>query len=128
MLTFIASEYGLPYTKESLGNWFRDNAVKPVGLIKRSAHGLRKAAARRFAELGANEATLNAIFGWSDPRMAASYVRQADMKAKALAAFALADRWDAHEVLTPVRPKRRTDIPPHLPMWGNVKQKILSYQ
>jgi integrase len=92
VLAFISSEYGLPYTKESLGNWFRDNAVKPAGLVKRSAHGLRKSAARRFAELGATESTLNAIFGWSDPRMAAYYVRQAQMKAQALAAFALADR------------------------------------
>jgi integrase len=67
---------------------------KPVGLVKRSAHGLRKAAARRFAELGANEATLNAIFGWSDPRMAAYYVRQADMKSKALAA----SRWPTNAI------------------------------
>ena len=99
VLAFITSEYGRPYTKESLGNWFRDNAVKPSGFMRRSAHGLRKAAARRFAELGMNEATLNAIFGWSDPRMAAYYVRQASMKGQALAAFALADRCDSSDGL-----------------------------
>ena len=99
VLAFITSEYGLPYTKESLGNWFRDNAVKPARLVKRSAHGLGKRRRDGSPNSGANEATLNAIFGWSDPRMAAYYVRQADMKAKALAVFALADRCDPSGVL-----------------------------
>lgn len=124
VLSFITSEYGLPYTKESLGNWFRDNAVKPVGLVKRSAHGLRKAAARRFAELGANEATLNAISGWSDPRMAAYYVRQADMKSKALAAFALADDCDPSGLLNggqDERVNRHSPTSPNVGEYGKEK-------
>ena len=107
VLTFITSEYGLPYTKESLGNWFRDNAVKPVGLVKRSAHGLRKAAARRFAELGANEATLNSIFGWSNPRMAA-LLRAAGRHEGESVGVRLRSPTSTipAEYCTPVRPKR----------------------
>ena len=42
-LTFIAGENGHPLTKESFGNLFR-KACRAAGL-RRSAHGLRKAAA-----------------------------------------------------------------------------------
>jgi integrase len=85
-LAFITSAHGRAFVKESLGNWFRD-AVGRAGLSNRSAHGLRKAAARRFAEAGASEKQLNAIFGWTDPRMAAKYVRAADGKRIALQAM-----------------------------------------
>ena len=86
VLAFISSEYGRPYTKESLGTGSA-TSDEPAGFVRRSAHGLRKAAARRFAEIGINEATLNAIFGWSDPRMAAYYVRQASMKVTGVGCF-----------------------------------------
>ena len=68
-LTFIAGKNGRPLTKESFGNPFRQ-ACRDAGLMNRSAHGLRKAAATRAAEHGATEAELAAIFGWSGGRMA----------------------------------------------------------
>lgn len=44
-----------------------------------SAHGLRKARARRAAEDGATEAQLNALFGWADgSRESAVYTRTAN--------------------------------------------------
>jgi hypothetical protein len=44
-----------------------------------SAHGLRKAGARRAAEDGETEAQLNALFGWADGcRESATYTRTAN--------------------------------------------------
>src|SRR6185503_4894642 len=60
-LTFIAGENGHPLTKESFGNLFR-KACREAGLLGRSAHGLRKAAATRAANAGATVAELEAIF------------------------------------------------------------------
>ena len=62
-----------------------------------SAHGVRKIAATRAADAGATEAELMAIFGWTDPKMAALYTRTANRKR-------LADQ--AMEKLS------RTSIPP----------------
>jgi integrase len=59
-LTFICGERGNPLTKESFGNEFR-SACKAAGLSRRSAHGLRKAAATRAADNGATEAQLEAL-------------------------------------------------------------------
>jgi integrase len=75
-LTFLVSEFGRPWVKESFGNWFRD-VCRQAG-CPGSAHGLRKAGATRAAERGATERQLMAIFGWSSPRMPALYTRTAD--------------------------------------------------
>ena len=56
-------------------------APKPAaGLTNRSAHGLRKAAANVAAKNGATEAELDAIFGWTDRRMASHYTKAANRK------------------------------------------------
>jgi integrase len=78
-LTFIAGESGNPLTKESFGNLFR-KACRAAGLQRRSAHGLRKAAATRAANAGATVAELEAIFGWSGGTMASLYTRAADRR------------------------------------------------
>jgi integrase len=78
-LTFIAGENGRPLTKESFGNLFR-KACRAADLQRRSAHGLRKAAATRAANAGATVAELEAIFGWSGGRMASLYTRSADRR------------------------------------------------
>lgn len=76
-LTFIATERGRPFTKESFGTWF-GKACRAAG-CPGSAHGLRKAGARRAAEDGATEAQLNALFGWADgSRESAIYTRTAN--------------------------------------------------
>src|SRR5215469_16742364 len=43
-----------------------------AGLVDCTAHGIRKAAARRLAEAGATVNQLMAIFGWTRPDMASS--------------------------------------------------------
>lgn len=76
-LTFIATEAGKPYNKFSFGNWFRESC--DAADCPGSAHGLRKAGARRLAELGASERELNATFGWADgSKTSAIYTKNAD--------------------------------------------------
>ena len=76
-LAYLATIKGTPFGKESFGNWFR-KACTQAG-VPGSAHGLRKAGARRAAEEGATEAQLNALFGWADgSRESAVYTRTAN--------------------------------------------------
>jgi integrase len=77
-LSFIVGENGRPLTKESFGNLFKD-ACRAAG-VSGSAHGVRKIAATRAADAGATEAQLMAIFGWTDPKMAAHYTRTSNRK------------------------------------------------
>jgi integrase len=87
-LTFICGQRGNPLTKESFGNEFR-RVCKAAGLSRRSAHGLRKAAATRAADNGATEAQLEAIFGWTGGRMASLYTRAANRKRLSLGSMHL---------------------------------------
>jgi integrase len=97
-LAIIAKADGTNYTKEALGNFFRE-AVEAAGIpvTKRgskekgySGHGLRKASATIAAESGASESELNAMFGWSGFEMAQLYTKKADRKR--LAARAM-EKW-----------------------------------
>src|SRR5438034_526076 len=51
-----------------------------AGITDKSAHGLRKLAATIWAERGATEHELMAMFGWLTPAMAALYTRAARRK------------------------------------------------
>jgi integrase len=86
-LGFVTWKRGGNVGKEHLGAEFI-KAAKEVGLENRSAHGLRKAAARRLAEEGKSVNELMAIFGWVRPDMAIYYTREADKKRMALRAMA----------------------------------------
>lgn len=79
---FIVSERGKPYTKESFGNWFRDQC-NDAGLPHCSAHGLRKAASRRMAELGLSNQLIKSITGHSTDSEVARYTRNADQARRA---------------------------------------------
>lgn len=78
-LAWIVTSSGKPYTKESLGNAFKDACVA-AGLLDKAAHGLRKAAATRAADNGATTHQLMAIFGWKTVQQAEVYTRTADRK------------------------------------------------
>ncbi len=75
--TFLVSERGTAYKKESFGNWFRERCDE-AGLPHCSAHGLRKAAARRMAELGLSNQIIKSITGHSSDSEVARYTREAD--------------------------------------------------
>jgi integrase len=78
-LAFICTAQGKPYVKEALGNAFKV-ACKAAGIMNKSAHGLRKAAATRAADNGATAHELMAIFGWKDIKEAEIYTRAANRK------------------------------------------------
>ncbi|UVO30172.1 site-specific integrase [Bradyrhizobium arachidis] len=105
-LAIIGKDNGTNYTKESLGNLFRE-AVEAAGIpvTKKgskekgySAHGLRKASATIAAESGASEAELNAMFGWSGHQMAQLYTKNADRKKLAVRATQKWKRPSSEEV------------------------------
>jgi len=77
-LAFICSSQGRPYVKEALGTVFKKACA--AGILKKSAHGLRKAAATRAAENGATTHELMAIFGRVDIKEAEIYTRAANRK------------------------------------------------
>jgi integrase len=78
-LAFICTAHGRPYVKEALGNAFKDACVA-AGILNKSAHGLRKAAATRAAENGATAHELMAIFGWVNIKEAELYCRAVNRK------------------------------------------------
>lgn len=77
-MVYLVTDAGLPWVKESFGNWFRDACREAQ--CPGSAHGLRKAGASRVAEAGGTERELMAIFGWTTGKMATHYTRTADRK------------------------------------------------
>lgn len=85
-LAFVCGERGMPLTKESFGNMFKDACVA-AGIPDRSAHGLRKLSASIWAERGATEMELMAMFGWMTPQMAALYTKSARRRRLALNAY-----------------------------------------
>ena len=106
-LAFIATADGNPMTKESLGNAFRD-ACRAAG-IKKSAHGLRKAAATNAANRGATERELEAVFGWAGGQMASLYTRSANREALSKGAAGKMSRDESEtSIPAPTRANPRT--------------------
>jgi integrase len=106
-LAFVCGEYGKPLTKESFGNDFSD-ACRKAG-IKKSAHGVRKLSATMWAERGATEMELMAMFGWLTPQMAALYTRSASRRKMSLNAQArLLGTSDEHSIPAPTQEVRGT--------------------
>ena len=77
MMLLAHGSHGKVYGAASFGNWFRERCVE-AGLSHCSAHGLRKAGARRLAEHGATENELAAFLAHSSTREAARYTAAAD--------------------------------------------------
>ena len=88
--TFLTTEYGKPFTAAGFGNWFRDRCNE-AGLTNCSAHGLRKAAARRMAEGGMSADIIKAVTGHSNLRTVSIYTsaaNQAELADKGILAIA----------------------------------------
>jgi integrase len=95
--TFLVSERGTPYTKESLGNWFKKQCVA-AGLPHCSAHGLRKAAARRMAELGLSNQLIKSITGHATDSEVSRYTKNADQAKRADAAMSEMEKFGAPDL------------------------------
>ena len=78
-LTFLVTELGRPFTSAGFGNRFRQWCDE-ANLKNCSAHGLRKAAAARLAELGATEHEIMAVTGHRTSKEVTRYTRAARQK------------------------------------------------
>jgi integrase len=85
-LTFLTTRYDRPFTAAGFGNAFRD-WCDAAGLPGRSAHGLRKAAARRLAEAGCTASQIGAITGHKTLKEVSRYTAAADQQRMARAAM-----------------------------------------
>lgn len=74
---FLLTEQGNPFTANGFGNKFREWCDE-AGLNDLSAHGLRKAMARRLAETGASASQIKAVTGHTTLSEVARYTAAAD--------------------------------------------------
>jgi integrase len=86
-LTFLTTTIGGPFAATTLTHWFRRECDK-AGLPHCSAHGLRKAAARRLAEAGCTAHEIGAITGHVSLAELVRYTKAADQRRLAEAAMA----------------------------------------
>jgi integrase len=85
-LTFVTTRLGGPFQGSTFSRWFRDQCDR-AGLPHCSAHGLRKAAARRLAEAGCTAHEIGAITGHASLTELVRYTRTADQRRLAEAAM-----------------------------------------
>lgn len=78
-LTFVTTAQGKPFSAAGFGNWFRE-CCDQADLPQCSAHGLRKAAARRLAEAGCSNQQIKAITGHQTEAEVARYTRAAEQE------------------------------------------------
>ncbi len=79
-LVFLLSEHGKPYSRKSFGQRFR-KWCDEAGLPQCTAHGLRKSAARRFAEAGCSNQQIKAWTGHTTDSEVSRYTAAADQQA-----------------------------------------------
>jgi integrase len=77
--TFLVTHFGKPYTAPGFGNWFRE-LCDAAGCCDISAHGGRKATARRLAEIGCSANQIAAITGHASLSEVQRYTKAADRK------------------------------------------------
>jgi len=86
MNTFLVTSFGKPYTAAGFGNWFRE-LCDEADCPDISAHGLRKACARRLADLGCSTHEIAAVTGHASLAEVARYTAAADRKRLAASAM-----------------------------------------
>lgn len=78
-MIFIVNGHGRPFTRKGFGNKFR-TWCDEAGLPECTAHGLRKAASRRFAEAGCTNQQIKSWTGHTTDSEVARYTAAADQK------------------------------------------------
>jgi integrase len=78
-LAFLVTEQGQPFTAAGFGNWFRE-ACDEAGVKGYSAHGLRKAAATRLADVGCSDHEIMSWGGWQTLKEVQRYTAAANRK------------------------------------------------
>lgn len=77
--TLLVTEYGKPFSVAGFGAWFKDKC-RDAGLPQCSLHGLRKALARRAADLEASQQGLKALGQWSSDSEVTIYTEGANRR------------------------------------------------
>lgn len=78
-LVFLLSDHGKPYSRKGFGNKIRQWCDE-AGLPQCTAHGLRKAAARRFAEAGCTNQQIKSWTGHTTDSEVAQYTAAANQE------------------------------------------------
>lgn len=95
--TLLVTQFGKPFSVDGFGNWFADRC-REAGLPDECrAHGLRKAIARRGAELEATQQQLKALGGWEQDAEVTTYTKGADQARLAEAIMARIIAWEHGE-------------------------------
>jgi integrase len=102
-MTFLTTEFGRPFTSAGFGNKFRYRCDQ-AGLPHCSAHGIRKAAAARLAELGASEHEIMAVTGHQTSKEVSRYTRAARQRVLAESAMARVPRGEKENKSVPLNP------------------------
>jgi integrase len=77
--TFLVTSFGRTYSPAGFGNWFRE-VCDAAGCLDVSAHGLRKATARRLAEIGCSAPQIASITGHASLSEVQRYIEAANRK------------------------------------------------
>jgi integrase len=77
--TFLVTSFGKTYSPPGFGNWFRE-ICDAAGCPDVSAHGLRKATARRLAEIGCSAPQIASITGHASLAEVQRYIEAANRK------------------------------------------------
>lgn len=86
-LTFVVTKHGQPYTAKGFSQWVSE-AANLAGLPRAaSAHGLRKAAARRLAEAGCSAHMIMSVTGHRSLKEVERYTRAAGQRLLATSAM-----------------------------------------
>lgn len=91
--TLLITDFGKPFSRAGFGNKMR-YWCDEAGLVGRSAHGLRKAATRRAADLGATQAMLKAVGGWENDDEVRTYSKDADRNKLAESTLGMVVAWE----------------------------------
>lgn len=87
-MVILSTAWGKAFTSNGFGGWMADAIGKSKVPDHCVTHGLRKAAARRLAEIGCSALEIMSITGHKSLKEAERYVREADQKIRAVAAVA----------------------------------------
>jgi integrase len=93
LTTILVTDYGKPFTVAGFGSWFVKKC-RAAGLPRCTAHGLRKALARRAAEQSVPQQGIKALGQWSNDREVATYVEGANQRRLAESALDAVATWE----------------------------------
>lgn len=96
--TLIVTDFGKPFSGAGFGNWFGDRC-KDAGLTNRSAHGLRKALARRAAMRNVSQQGLKALGQWENDEEVRTYTESVNRNTLAEEALAAVIAWEQSEAI-----------------------------